>query len=84
VQELARLLHGRHAGLAPAAKLSLERLADDDSRMVPAAAEAALATADSDGDPGTVRAPLPPRRVAHCTTRNTTTSVKAAPSIWYA
>ncbi len=25
-----------------------------------------------------------PRRVAHCTTRNTTTSVKAAPSIWYA
>jgi len=59
VQELARLLHGRHAGLALAAKLALERLADDDSRMVAAAAAAALATADSDGDPATVRAPLP-------------------------
>jgi hypothetical protein len=60
VQELARLLEGRHAGLALAAKMALERLAHDDSRMVAAAAEAALAAAASDGDdPGTVLAPLP-------------------------
>jgi hypothetical protein len=52
VQELARLLHGRHAGLALAAKLALERLADDDSRMVAAAAEAALATRRQRRGPG--------------------------------
>jgi hypothetical protein len=42
VQELARLLHGRHAGLALAARQNLERLADDDSRAVSSAATAAL------------------------------------------
>jgi hypothetical protein len=42
VQELERLLEGRHAGLALAAKLALEQLVDDDSRMVSAAAAAAL------------------------------------------
>jgi hypothetical protein len=42
VQELARLLQGRHAGLALAAKLTLERLTNDDSRTVAAAATAAL------------------------------------------
>jgi uncharacterized RDD family membrane protein YckC len=42
VQELARLLQSRHAGLALAARLALERLTEDDSRMVSAAATAAL------------------------------------------
>ena len=42
VQELARLLGTRHAGLALAARLTLERLTEDDSRVVAAAATAAL------------------------------------------
>ena len=42
VQELAQLLHGRHAGLALAARLALERLTEDDSRTVAAAATASL------------------------------------------
>jgi len=42
VQELARLLHGKHAGIALAAQLALEQLTGDDSRMVAAAATAAL------------------------------------------
>jgi hypothetical protein len=42
VQELARLLRGTHAGRALAAQLSLERLTEDDSRTVAAAATAAL------------------------------------------
>jgi hypothetical protein len=42
VQELQRLLQSRHAGLALAARLTLERLAEDDSRKVSAAATAAL------------------------------------------
>jgi len=44
VQELTRLLTGRHAGLALGARLALERLTNDDSRTVAAAATAALAT----------------------------------------
>jgi uncharacterized caspase-like protein len=44
VEELARLLHGRHAGLALAARSALERLANDDSRSVAAAAATALAS----------------------------------------
>src|SRR6185437_2803265 len=44
VQELTRLLTGRHAGLALGARLALERLTNDDSRTVAAAAAAALAT----------------------------------------
>ena len=44
VQELEPLLHGRHQGLALAARLTLEQLADDDSRAVSAAATAALGT----------------------------------------
>jgi len=47
VQELARIVQGRHAGLALAARLALDRLANDDSRMVAAAAAAALPTADT-------------------------------------
>jgi hypothetical protein len=42
VQELARLLGSRHAGLALAGRLALERLTEDDSRAVSAAATAAL------------------------------------------
>jgi uncharacterized RDD family membrane protein YckC len=42
VHELARLLQSRHAGLALGARLALEQLTEDDSRMVAAAATAAL------------------------------------------
>ena len=42
VPELARLLRDRHAGLALAARLTLERLTQDDSRATSAAATAAL------------------------------------------
>jgi uncharacterized caspase-like protein len=42
VQELERLLHGAHAGLALAARLALEGLVNDDSRTVVTAASAAL------------------------------------------
>jgi hypothetical protein len=44
VQELVRLLHGRHAGLALAARLALQRLTEDDSRTVATAATEALNT----------------------------------------
>ncbi len=44
VQELVRLLQGRHAGLALAARMALERLTEDDSRMVIASAVTALRT----------------------------------------
>jgi hypothetical protein len=42
VQELARLMTARHAGVALAARLALERFTSDDSRAVAAAATAAL------------------------------------------
>ncbi|MEP7026785.1 MAG: caspase family protein, partial [Actinomycetota bacterium] len=42
VQELARVLHGGHAGLALAARLALDDLTQDDSRQVSAAAAAVL------------------------------------------
>jgi len=59
VQELTRLLPGRHAGQALAVRMALERLAQDDSRTVAAAAAAALAAIDSDkgSAPIGVRAP---------------------------
>jgi hypothetical protein len=44
--ELARLMSGRHQGLALAARRALEDLADDDSRTVAAAATAALGRSD--------------------------------------
>ncbi|HZD69623.1 MAG TPA: caspase family protein, partial [Actinomycetes bacterium] len=44
VHELARLLRTRHAGLALAARLALERLTEDDSRTVSGAATQALGT----------------------------------------
>lgn len=43
VPELERLLRGSHPGRALAARLALERLADDDSRQVATSAAAALA-----------------------------------------
>jgi uncharacterized caspase-like protein len=57
VQELARLLQGRHAGLALAAKLTLEHLSEDDSRAVSAAATAALGAQAQPAPPQ----PVPPR-----------------------
>jgi outer membrane biosynthesis protein TonB len=59
VQELERLLGGSHAGLALAARLTLERLRDDDSRAVAAAATVALAGHGGPPAP-TVEQPLPP------------------------
>ncbi len=44
VRELGRLLRGRHAGLALAARHGLEQLSGDDSRSVSASASATLAT----------------------------------------
>jgi hypothetical protein len=58
VQELARLHSGGHAGLALAARLALERLADDDSRTVAAAAASALLSADQ--EQGTAVPDVPP------------------------
>ena len=69
VQELARLERGRHAGLALAAKLALERLAADDSRTVAAVAAVALAAVDQDqadapiGGPPAVGAESAPTRL---------------------
>jgi Caspase domain len=59
VQELEPLLHGKHAGLALAARLTLQQLADDDSRAVSAAATAALGS----GEPPT--APQRPEPSTH-------------------
>ena len=59
VQELVGLLQGRNAGLALAARMTLERLADDDSRSV-AAATAALSAADPGPRPQPMPQPEPP------------------------
>jgi uncharacterized caspase-like protein len=56
VNELERLLHARHAGLALAARLALEGLSGDDSRLVASAASAALA---AEPQPVPVPAPEP-------------------------
>jgi hypothetical protein len=55
VGELARLMEGRHLGLAVAARRTLEQLTDDDSRAVSSAATAALAEGASARPP-----PSPP------------------------
>jgi Caspase domain len=47
VEELARLLSGRHQGLSLAARQALEALSDDDSRSVAAAASAVLGGAST-------------------------------------
>jgi Zn-dependent protease with chaperone function len=46
VQELAHLVRSHHAGVALAARLALEGLTEDDSRIVSAAATAALGAQD--------------------------------------
>jgi hypothetical protein len=56
VQELVRLLQGRHAGQALAARLALQRLTEDDSRTVVAAATEALNTQTAPAPP----TPTPP------------------------
>lgn len=58
VDELARLLHSRHGGLALAARRCLENLAEDDSRTVSASAQRALA---ADSRPVPVPPPAQPR-----------------------
>jgi hypothetical protein len=57
VQELTSLLRGRHAGLALAARLALERLTENDSRAVAAAASAALGV---QAKPSALPEPAPP------------------------
>jgi hypothetical protein len=74
VQDLARLLHGRHAGLALAARLALEHLTHDDSRTVAAEATAALATST----PSDLAEPHPLTSVAEPVTWEPT--VTAAPA----
>jgi len=80
VPELARLLRSRHAGLALAARLTLEGLADDDSRATAATAAAALAAAAAadpaapqpaaePAQPELVAEPPPAPKVAATTTR---------------
>jgi caspase domain-containing protein len=61
VQELERLLGARHAGLALAARQTLERLRDDDSRAVAAAAAAALDPQPPPAAP-TAEPPAPPAK----------------------
>ena len=60
VQELTRLLAGRHAGLALAARQALERLTDDDSRTAAAAATTALTAQPQEPERGPPE-PAPPR-----------------------
>jgi hypothetical protein len=59
VDELARLLSGRHQGLALAARQALETLADDDSRTVVAAATAVLGGSPRTAPPDAT-GPAPP------------------------
>ncbi|KAA9373679.1 caspase family protein [Microbispora cellulosiformans] len=59
VEELRRLLRSRHEGLALAARLTLEELADDDSRMVSKAAAEALTTSKPRPAPEPAPAPAP-------------------------
>jgi uncharacterized RDD family membrane protein YckC len=64
VQELERLLESRHAGLALAGRLALERLTEDDSRAVSAAASAALGAQTQPVAPEPVAPePVPPEPV---------------------
>ncbi|WP_378520864.1 caspase family protein [Nonomuraea helvata] len=60
IDALERLRHSRHAGLALAARLALEELADDDSRMVSAAAARVLAIPLRDPGAGPVHASATP------------------------
>ncbi|MEU4682811.1 caspase family protein [Streptomyces xinghaiensis] len=73
VQELGRLLAGRHAGQVLAARLALRGLADDDSRSVSAAAADMLAAHGQQvGQPPAVPAaasPAPPPAVTRAAPR---------------
>ncbi|SDL73842.1 caspase family protein [Nonomuraea jiangxiensis] len=61
IDELARLRHSRHAGLALAARLALEELTHDDSRSVSAAATRALGLPAASSPPApSPAAPSPP------------------------
>jgi hypothetical protein len=62
VGELTRLLNGGHAGLALAARIALERLAEDDSRTVGRAAATALGlpTQPTSAEPTSVPPLSPP------------------------
>ncbi|MFC6016604.1 caspase family protein [Plantactinospora solaniradicis] len=60
VTELERLVRGRHAGMALAARLALERLTDDDSRSVSAAAATILGDASPSIPAAEIAAPTPP------------------------
>jgi Caspase domain len=65
VQELERVLHGGHAGLALGARAALERLVEDDSRAVARAAAAALgvqAAAAGPAEPPRPKPDVPPDR----------------------
>ncbi|MET8003904.1 caspase family protein [Nonomuraea glycinis] len=60
IDELDRLRRGRHAGLALAARLALEQLVDDDSRMVSRAATQALHVAhEASTEDSSVPSPKP-------------------------
>ena len=63
VEELARLRRSRHEGLARAARLALESLADDDSRLVSAAAAKAVGIGTDPPPPADTPPPVkhPPR-----------------------
>jgi Protein of unknown function (DUF3105)/Caspase domain len=63
VPELARLLRSRHAGLALAARQALERLTEDDSRMVSAAATEALGLEAQPAPPSAEPQPPPPPKL---------------------
>ncbi|WP_182875102.1 caspase family protein [Microbispora sp. H10670] len=84
VEELRRLLRSRHEGLALAARLTLEELADDDSRMVSKAAAEALATATkprsapASVSPAPVAAPVPAPAPAPQSAASTPTSLPAS------
>ncbi|HEX4813603.1 MAG TPA: caspase family protein, partial [Nonomuraea sp.] len=62
IEELDRLRHSRHAGLALAARLALEELAHDDSRSVSAAAARALGRAPERLAPHASSPERPPTR----------------------
>ncbi|WP_182900611.1 caspase, EACC1-associated type [Microbispora sp. H10830] len=75
VEELRRLLRSRHEGLALAARLALQELADDDSRTVSTAAAEALATGGTAADPGTGAPSAAARTHTHLTPPTTPSPV---------
>jgi hypothetical protein len=78
-------VHGRHAGLALAARLTLERLTNDDSRTVAAAATASLGVQTQPGQALVDLTPLPAPRTAVKGVRLASDSESGyADNIWYA